>query len=327
MPPPVDISEIHTVYHQEITKYRTCDYIPRLQQEYSQRQAQQQQLAGNPGIVPQSPANATEGAINQQWREKICEWEYQVVDHFHLKREIVSVAMNYLDRCLATSPAVDKSSFQLLAMTCLYVSIKLNHHTHLLIPGSNSTLQSLLELSRGFFSTKDLEKKELELLRRLEWQVHPPTPQYFLESFHAMFLEALEQRHLQELHHTHDMSMDEDPSDKREVLELAHFLVELATMDYFFVLYLPSQVALASLVTAVRRLNPDPQTDPSVLLPGFEDSQELRACCNRMARLYDRILSEDSASSGRRMPGGTTTPNSTSTTPGSDSPVSVRMDT
>lgn len=252
---------------------------------------------------------------------------FLVVDHFHLKREIVSVAMNYLDRCLATSPEVDKSSFQLLAMTCLYVSIKLNHHTHLLIPGSHSTLQSLLELSRGFFSTQDLEQKELELMRRLEWKVHPPAPQYFLETFHAMYLEALEQHQLQEQQQMQCVAMDEDPSDKQEALDLAHFMIELATMDYFFVLYLPSQVALAALVTAVRCLTSDPQTDPSVLLPGYEDSPEMRACCDRLARLYDSILSEDTPTSGRRMPVGERTPNSASATPGSDSPVSVRMDT
>jgi len=287
---PADASVMHTAYHQEFNKYRTCDYIPRLQDEYRESQA--------------ADGNGMDGAINSQWREKICEWKYQVVDHFRLKREIVSVAMNYLDRCLATLPAVDRSSFQLLAMTCLYVSIKLNHHTHLIIPGSDSTLNSLLELSRGFFSTRDLERKELELLTRLEWHVHPPTSQFFLEHFHGMYLQALEQ-HV----HDQDMPMDDDPSVKREVLQLAHFFVELATMDYFFVLYLPSQVALAALLTAHVRLGQT--TNLSVLLPGYEDSPELRACSNRMSRLYDRILLDD-----RRMPAA-----------GSDSPVSVRMET
>lgn len=251
-----------------------------------------------------------------------------VVDHFRLKREIVNVAMNYLDRYLATCVTVDKSSFQLLAMTCLYVSIKLNHHTHLIIPGSDSTLKSLLELSRGFFSTRDLEQKEMDMLRRLEWNVHPPTPQYFLETFHAMYAQALELYHIHELHHAEGVPMDEDPSEKREVLELAHFFVELATMDYFFVLYLPSQVALAALQTAYRRLSANAETDPSVLLPGYEDSPALSACCDRMSRLYDRILLEDHSSSGRRMQSASATPNSTATTPGgADSPVSVRMDT
>ena len=56
---PADITQLHTVYHQEFSKYRTCDYIPRLQDEYRQ---------GSEGM---------EGAINPQWREKICEWKYQ----------------------------------------------------------------------------------------------------------------------------------------------------------------------------------------------------------------------------------------------------------
>ena len=63
--PPADITELHTVYHQEFSKYRTCDYIPRLQQEYRGR---------NP------PPLGMDGAINPQWREKICEWKYQGTD-------------------------------------------------------------------------------------------------------------------------------------------------------------------------------------------------------------------------------------------------------
>lgn len=75
MSPPFDISELHIAYHQEVTKYRTCDYIPRLREEYRQRQAEQQ-LPRNQAVVA-PPVNNAEGAITQQWRDKICEWEYQ----------------------------------------------------------------------------------------------------------------------------------------------------------------------------------------------------------------------------------------------------------
>ena len=75
MPPTTaDISQLHTVYHQEFTKYRTCDYIPRLQQEY------RQQHHGNPAMMP--PPVGVEGAINPQWREKICEWKYQGTNYY-----------------------------------------------------------------------------------------------------------------------------------------------------------------------------------------------------------------------------------------------------
>jgi len=37
---------------------------------------------------------------HDEWRSKICEWCYRVIDHFRYDREIVSVAMNYFDRYL-----------------------------------------------------------------------------------------------------------------------------------------------------------------------------------------------------------------------------------
>ena len=40
--------------------------------------------------------------IHGGWREKICQWSYNVVDHFDLPREIVSISLNYFDRYMAT---------------------------------------------------------------------------------------------------------------------------------------------------------------------------------------------------------------------------------
>lgn len=400
MPASEKIHEIQNLCRQEISRYRTCDYIPRLQHQIRMRQQREQRR-----LAARNSANLTnnddqiggEGVFNLQWREKICKWKYQgtfpcclllvvaiffplahgvnsarsahrlmaddrgsvfdddydyyewiqrsylilfphetetlkytvvlpaenvahhhaVVDHFHLKREIVNVAMNFLDRSLATSLTIDKSSFQLLAMTCLYLSIKLNHHAHLLIPGSNSTLQSLLELSRGFFSTLDFEKKELELLNRLSWHVHPPTPQYFLESFFSIFKEQQHDTHNRQTRSPQGWH-SEDPAEKHdEILELAHFFVELATMDYFFVTSLPSRVALAALVNANSRISTEPFG-----MAAFEDTLELRTCRDRMSKLYDRILVEQT---GRRMQAGAITPNS-SYSPVSDSSIPVRID-
>lgn len=75
------------------------------------------------------------------WRKKICEWSYQVADHFDLSRDIVYVAMNYVDRYCSggtkedaadddENVAVnlllqDKNRYQLLAMASLCLAIKL----------------------------------------------------------------------------------------------------------------------------------------------------------------------------------------------------------
>lgn len=80
-----------------------------------------------------------------------------MIDHFDFSREVVSVSISYLDRYLATR-SVNKQVFQLAAMTSLFLAIKLFE------PGRLS-MQSMIELSRGYFTVKQMEAMELEILR------------------------------------------------------------------------------------------------------------------------------------------------------------------
>jgi len=188
-----------------------------------------------------------------------------VVDHFDLNREVVSTAMSHLDRYLGVYDGiVDKNLFQLLAMTCLYLSIKLNEYKHLLIPGSKSSMDTILQLSRGFFTLKEMEKMEYEVLQRLRWHVHPPTAQLFVKHF-LFFLSAEE-------HELHD---------------LAQFMIELSVMDYFFVSYKPSEIAMAALLNSMDRLG---KSASQVKFPitRFIDIQSpaIIACRERLSLIY-----------------------------------------
>jgi len=118
-----------------------------------------------------------------------------------------------------------------LAMTCLYLSIKLNVYKHLCIPGSKSTMDSILKLSRGFFTLKEMEDMENEILQRLQWHVHPPTPQLILR---LLLPESFQHFH--------------------KIFDLANFMIELSVTDYFFVPYKPSETAAAALFGALERL-------------------------------------------------------------------------
>jgi hypothetical protein len=193
-----------------------------------------------------------------------------VVDHFDLHREVVSVAMSHLDRYLSTSPTtVDKNDFQLLSMTCLYLAIKLTEYKHLLIPGSKSSMDTILQLSRGFFTLEQMEKMEYDILQRLQWHVHPPTPQLFVKHF-LFFLSAKEQ----------------------EVHDLTLFMVELSVMDYFFVSYKPSEVAFAALLTATEELRSARGRDDQGVIFPFQNetvspnSPSVLACRDRLALIY-----------------------------------------
>jgi hypothetical protein len=158
----VDLLErLETLLHVEDTSYRTLDYL-----SPSYQQSLQQQYQIDPSsfdlqsaftTTNSSTSSSSQSGINEVWREKICEWSYQVIDHFDFSREIASISIHYLDRFLATTP-VNKKLFQLVAMTALYLAIKIYE------PG-NLSMKSMIELSRGFFSPSQMEEMEMAILR------------------------------------------------------------------------------------------------------------------------------------------------------------------
>jgi Cyclin, N-terminal domain len=151
----VDLLErIDAMLHQEESSYKTKDYLD------PDFQTRLNFVTDNdcPGISSISVASSSSpSGINEVWREKICEWSYQVIDHFDFSREVVSISIHLLDRYLATR-TVNKKVFQLVAMTTLFLSIKLNE------PG-RLTMASMIELSRGCFQVDQMVAMEMSILR------------------------------------------------------------------------------------------------------------------------------------------------------------------
>jgi Cyclin, N-terminal domain len=101
--------------------------------------------------------------------------------------------MNLMDRFLLRTDDLDFSSttttttttpssstsrnYQLSAMTCLYLTLKL-HTRHY-----KRHLRILAELSRGQFIVEDILEMESIVLETLDWRVHPPTPMTFVQYF------------------------------------------------------------------------------------------------------------------------------------------------
>lgn len=156
----VDIGDrFNAIRLQERSAYRCCDYFS---PEFQAKQAEQ--FAKNPlnhfilGLdTGSSVSSSSRTKINECWREKICEWSYQVIDHFDLNREIVSISLSYLDRYLCTCP-VNRNLFQLAGMTSLFLAIKLYQP-------SNVKISSFVELSRGYFSIDHIIAMEAAILR------------------------------------------------------------------------------------------------------------------------------------------------------------------
>ena len=149
------LERMQVMLQQEQKDYKTVDYLA---------PAYQTKLASL-GNLPVSASNSdaaslsssSSSGINDVWREKICEWSFQVIDHFDFSREVVSISLHYLDRFLATRHC-NKRVFQLVAMTSLFLAIKLNE------PGKLS-MESMIELSRGYFRADQMVAMEMEILR------------------------------------------------------------------------------------------------------------------------------------------------------------------
>ena len=215
-------------------------------------------------------SSSSNSQINELWREKICEWCYQVVDHFDFNREVVSVAMSYLDRYLATR-TVNRRIFQLAAMTALYLAIKLYE------PGK-LRMSSLIDLSRGYFMAEHIVTMEDSMLQSLGWHVHPPTPLAFCRDFMKL------------------VSGEIEPGPRHDVSELARFMTELSVCDYWFATKKPSSIALASLVNAIelqgsRRVDPRYKVEflTRVVDLGIDIAcdEEILACYERLRQMYD----------------------------------------
>jgi lipoyl(octanoyl) transferase len=156
----VDLVERITVMLEQESKYYcTEDY---LSSDFQQKLASI--VADTDDLIPpvasatnSSSTSSSSSGINEVWREKICEWSYQVIDHFAFSREVVSISIHYLDRYLATRH-VNKKMFQLAAMTTLYIAIKLYEPGRLSMP-------SMIELSRGYFLVEQMAAMEMSILR------------------------------------------------------------------------------------------------------------------------------------------------------------------
>lgn len=149
----VDLVErLSVLLEQEIYSYYTEDYLdPGYQQKLRDTDHQIHDL---PSCLS---ATTTTSCINKVWREKICEWSYQVVDHFDFSREIVCISISYIDRYLSKR-VVDKKHFQLLAMSSLYLAIKLFEQ-------ETVSMKAMIELSRGYFLVDHMVEMERSLLR------------------------------------------------------------------------------------------------------------------------------------------------------------------
>lgn len=187
--------------------------------------------------------------VNENWRRRMCEWMFEVTDHYDFDREVVSFAFDYLDRSipLAYGPTsnkkLSKREYQLYAVTSLYLAIKVHGEMDPNVHGERLKLRitNFQELSRGLFETETIEATEREMLSLFQWRVNPPTCAQYLSSF----LRLLPERELMECE-----SPREDVICR--IFDVAKYLTELSIFvsDFSFK-YNPSMIAYSAILCAI----------------------------------------------------------------------------
>lgn len=244
------LERIQAMMNQEETSYRYESYFPAMSAEELEHASQ----------------------LNCSWREKICQWSYNVVDHFDLPREVVAVSLDLFDRYLATQSNQCSGNMALLAsLTTLHIAIKVHSDKKIKI----STLASL---SRGQFGAKHIEQMEWRIFNSLKWKVHPPT--LFAVISHLLML----------------FPSDVNHSMRKELFEVAIYVAELAVCDSFFVRFPASTIALAAIMNVMEDLPLHKLslrsrdlfwTDVTLYLAGFHSrSAELQVVRERLAAMF-----------------------------------------
>lgn len=209
---------------QEATTYKREDYLP--------------------ALAARTPPGET---IDGSWRQRIIEWMYGVIDHCNLRRESVAVATYFLDLSSARGLVKCRVDFQLIAMTSLVLSIKLNDSTMV-------KLDSMVKLGRGLFSEADVIAMERKILQIFGWHVHPPTPVCFMRQLLRL------------------MPLETSPVARYMIVEVTRFISEISACLYKFVKYPASTMATAAVVVAMERV------DESTL-PTWQRTQFLYNTC------------------------------------------------
>mmetsp|Transcript_18091 Transcript_18091/g.25497 ORF Transcript_18091/g.25497 Transcript_18091/m.25497 type:complete len:312 (-) Transcript_18091:203-1138(-) len=170
----------------------------------------------------------TVGAVDEAWRQRMCEWMYVVVDHCNFNRNIVMISAKYLDICLSKGDKVIRTrrNFQLAAMTSLHLAMKI-------IDTSCVKIDSLVQLSRGLFTTKDVIEMEEHLIITMGWYLHPPSPTCFLTRYLDLFHTSV------------------SPKVRFMIAEVSRFIAEMSVCVYKFVKYKSSVMSYASLLISM----------------------------------------------------------------------------
>eukprot|EP00816_Leptocylindrus_hargravesii_P005331 CAMPEP_0196818560 /NCGR_PEP_ID=MMETSP1362-20130617/66224_1 /TAXON_ID=163516 /ORGANISM="Leptocylindrus danicus, Strain CCMP1856" /LENGTH=374 /DNA_ID=CAMNT_0042196707 /DNA_START=125 /DNA_END=1249 /DNA_ORIENTATION=- len=168
----------------------------------------------------------------EKWRSRACHWCFEVVDSMRYQRELVAVALSYMDRYMSKrgTEGLTASEYRLTAMTSLYLAIKI-YRAEMIGIAMFTDLCSDVE-------PEDVERTERDLLHKLNWNLHPPTS----VAFARLIIDLL-----------HSANFFKTRRLRDQVALHAYFMTELTMPDYSFAPHEPVNIAMSAVLIALER--------------------------------------------------------------------------
>mmetsp|Transcript_32827 Transcript_32827/g.55831 ORF Transcript_32827/g.55831 Transcript_32827/m.55831 type:complete len:377 (-) Transcript_32827:261-1391(-) len=152
-------------------------------------------------LIPATKDSKDQG-VSERCRRRTCEWMYDICDYFQLNREVVGIALHYVDRYFTITfedasgqVPVTRRQFQLVALTGLYIAVKLHGEGRQENLAARQSLRSpsqpdavgqpqpwnrlkfslaiCASISRNQFTSREIEDCERNMLHTLDWHVNP----------------------------------------------------------------------------------------------------------------------------------------------------------
>lgn len=191
-----------------------------------------------------------------------------------MDRDLVFVAMSFFDRYLSRY-SVDETLTQLVAMTCLYLAVKVHSSKKI-------SITSIVSLSRGYFRLDQVIKMEMCIMKSLNWYLNPPTPSTFVDILYPLMDE-----------------LTDDDASVAEIKDLAKYLLELSVCDGYFINKNPSLIAHAAIATAMNVLATPVKIQRRLQsLPNAASPSSIEECAGRLYNIYSASMTEHQLSMG-----------------------------
>ncbi|XP_030594031.1 cyclin-O [Archocentrus centrarchus] len=217
---------------------------------------------------------ARQPQLTAEARCKLVSWLIPVHKHFRLSFECCCLAVNIMDRFLASTP-VAADCFQLLGVTALLLASKQ-------VEVCSPRISHLLSLCCNVFTKEQLCNLECLVLLRLNFRLSAPTLAFFLD----YYTNCIEAAQLVTGNRSDDgfSRMNPDTKTSSQCSKLAQKVCELSLADYAFNKYPPSLTASCALRVAVL------QTELNLAEMQIDGKTFDGICPNQMGQTWKRAV-------------------------------------